>query len=344
MGKDRKRSAVLVGCGSISGAWLRTSTIKERINMVGFVDLRESAAKEKREQYGPADARVGTELAAVLKTCRPEVVFDCTVPEAHCATTLTALQHGCHVLGEKPMADTMANARRMLAAAKKAGRVYGVMQNRRYLPQIRALKRFLDSGALGKVHTVYSDFFIGAHFGGFRDEMKHVLLLDMAIHTFDAARFVTGADATNVYCHEWNPVSSWFAHGASADAIFEMTDGVTYAYRGSWCAEGCGTKWECSWRIIGEKGSLLWDGGDSFRCEVVAKREGFVYPVEKQEVPLHVPKSFKQGHDGCIEAFLNALDRGAEPETVCTDNIHSLAMVHGAVRSGESGRKIPIAK
>ena len=47
-----------------------------------------------------------------------------------------------------------------------------------------------------------SDFFLGVHFGGFRDKMQHVLLLDMAIHTFDAARFIIGQDAKDVY---------WFA-------------------------------------------------------------------------------------------------------------------------------------
>ena len=43
------------------------------------------------------------------------------------------------------------------------------------------------------------------HFGGFREEMDHVLLLDMAIHSFDALRCMTGLAASGVYCREWNP-------------------------------------------------------------------------------------------------------------------------------------------
>ena len=40
--------------------------------------------------------------------------------------------------------------------------------------------------------------------------MESPLLLDMAIHTFDQARFITGADALSVYCHEFNPAGSWY--------------------------------------------------------------------------------------------------------------------------------------
>jgi len=44
-------------------------------------------------------------------------------------------------------------------------------------------------------------------------------------------------------------------------AIFEMSNGVVFNYRGRWCAEGLNTPWECTWRAVGEKGTALWDGG-----------------------------------------------------------------------------------
>ena len=76
------------------------------------------------------------------------------------------------------------------------------------------------SGAIGDLVAVHSDFFIGAHFGGFRDVMDHVLILDMTIHSFDQVRFITGRNAERVYCHEWTPRHSWHKHGPSASAIF----------------------------------------------------------------------------------------------------------------------------
>jgi predicted dehydrogenase len=225
--------AVLAGCGSMSAAWLKAAREVEGLQIAGLVDLNEAAARKRAAEFELPEAVIGTELAAVLAQLQPDVVFDCTIPEAHVEVTLEALRHGCHVLGEKPLADSMENARRMVAAAEVAGKLYAVIQNRRYDRRIRRLKAFLESGAIGPLTTLHSDFFIGAHFGGFRDRMEHVLLLDMAIHTFDAARFLTGADPVSVYAKEWNPAGSWYDHDASAVAVFQMTDGLVYTYRGS---------------------------------------------------------------------------------------------------------------
>jgi len=336
----KKIKAVLVGCGGISNAWLGSENLKKNVEIAGLVDLRTEAAEAQKVKHGFASAVVGKDLDAVLRATRPDAVFDCTVPEVHCAVTLTALKHGCHVFGEKPMSDTMPDARRMAAAAMKAGKTYAVMQNRRYLRDIRALRRFLDAGGIGRLVAVHSDFFIGAHFGGFRDVMEHVLLLDMAIHSFDQARFITGEDAISVYSQEWTPRHSWYKHGPSAAAIFEMTNGVVYTYQGSWCAEGCPTTWECSWRIIGEKGTILWNGGSEFRCEIVAGEQGFIHPVKEKKVPVVCPKHLTGGHNSAIGEFIKAIRAGSAPETVCTDNIKSLAMVHGAVKSAGTARKV----
>jgi predicted dehydrogenase len=335
--------AVLVGCGGISRTWLDSIVEIPALELAGLVDLREEAAKTRAEEYGLQGALVGTDLAAVLDEARPDIVFDCTVPEAHVHVTLEALGRGCHVLGEKPLADTLANARRMVAAAEEAGRVYAVVQNRRYDPDIRRLRRFLESGQIGPVTTVHCDFFLGAHFGGFRDHMAHVLLVDMAIHTFDQARFLTGVDPVSVYCHEWNPPGSWYDHDASAIAIFEMGDGIVYSYRGSWCAEGLNTSWESEWRIIGERGSVTWNGEDAFQAQVVEETGGFRSKWRDVDVPSYTDVGKSGGHDGLIRDFVHCIRTNAVPETICTDNIKSLAMVCGAVESAESGKRVTIS-
>ena len=115
---------------------------------------------------------------------------------------------------------------------------------------------------------MHADFFLAPHFGGFREEMDHVLLLDMAIHGFDAMRAMTGLASTGVYCREWNPKHSWYRHGSSAAAIFDLENGAVFTYRGSWCADGLGTGWECEWRIVGAKGTLVWDGRDDIKAEI----------------------------------------------------------------------------
>lgn len=339
---EKNLRAILVGCGGISRVWLDAIRDIPDLKVVGLVDLNEESAREKAKAYDLLDVLVSTDLSATLERTRPDLVFDCTVPEAHVSVTLAALERGCHVLGEKPMADTLENARKMIAAARKAGKLYAVTQNYRYHPEVRRLKRFLESGEIGPITTVHSDFYIGAHFGGFRDRMKHVLLLDMAIHTFDAARLITGADPVSVYCQEWNPAGSWYDHGASAVAIFEMSDGIVYTYRGSWCAEGLNTTWASEWRVIGQRGSVIWNGGDSFRVEVVTQRGGFLSQTQEVDVPPYDGQSPVGGHAGLIREFAHAVRTGTAPETICTDNIKSLAMVLGAVESAERGERVEI--
>jgi predicted dehydrogenase len=325
----------------MAGAWLRAAK-EAGVELVGFVDLREEAARKRAQDSGALQPVIGTDLAAVLRETKPDMVFDCTIPEAHHRVTLTALEHGCHVLGEKPLADSMAHAREMVAAAQQAGKLYAVIQNRRYLPQIRRLRNFLDTGALGEITTLNCDFYLGVHFGGFRDKMRHVLLLDMAIHTFDAARYITGADAVAVYCKEWNPRGSWYDMDASAVAIFEMSNGLIYTYRGSWCAEGLNTSWECDWRIIGTRGSARWNGGDGFQAEVVTKTGGTRSELAPVDWPAHDPAGKVGGHIGLLREFVNCLRTGQTPETICSDNIKSLAMVFAAIESAETGHRVEV--
>ena len=328
-----KIRAILVGCGGISRTWLEAIHNIPQLELVGLVDLDLAAAERRASEFSLSEALLLTDLELALQKTDPDVVFDCTVPEAHVAVTLAALRHGCHVLGEKPLADTPEHAKSMVRAAQEAGKTYAVMQNRRFHPQIRRLVSFLRSGAIGAITTVHCDFFIGAHFGGFRDHMRHVLLLDMAIHTFDQARLITGSDPLAVYCHEWNPSGSWYDYDASAVAIFEMTGDIVYTYRGSWCAEGLNTSWESAWRIVGERGSVLWDGGDGFSAQVVAEGGSFI--SEMRDVPLPPSDEHAKvgGHAGLIQDFVDCIESGRTPETVAHDNIKSLAMVFGAIES-----------
>jgi predicted dehydrogenase len=334
--------ALLVGCGGISRAWLRALQDMPTVQIAGLVDIVEASALARAEEFGLQGALIETDLARALDALDPQVVFNCTIPEGHREVTLTALAHDCHVLGEKPLADSMARAREMVAAALAADKLFAVIQNRRYDANIRRFRHLVASGALGPLTTLNSDFYIGAHFGGFRDRMAHVLLLDMAIHTFDQARLISGADPVSVYCHEWNPPGSWYDHDASAVAVFEMSSGLVYTYRGSWCAEGLNTTWEADWRAVGVEGSALWDGAERFAAETVQARGGFRSELAPLAIPEHDPGPKVGGHAGVIREFVHCVQEGGVPETAAADNIQSLAMVFGAIESAERGEAVRI--
>jgi predicted dehydrogenase len=346
-----KLKFVLVGCGAMSGAWLKAAKEIPDLELVGLVDLREQAAQARATEFGFHTAQIGTDLAAMLEKTRANIVFDCSIPEAHHDNALIAFEHNAHVLGEKPLAHSVAHARAMVDAARAAKLTHAVVQNRRFDPNIRRVRRFLETDEIGPITTLNADFYIAAHFGGFRDVMKNVLLLDMAIHTFDAARLILKADPVGVYCLEWNPKGSWYAHGSSAMCMFEFSDGSVFNYRGSWCSEGFHTTWESDWRIVGTRGSLRWDGGSQPRASVVVPnqtgrshgdRPDFFSRHREFELPALHSEDAIGGHDGVIEDFVDAVRTRRTPETVSSDNIKSLAMVFAAIESAKLEQKVPV--
>lgn len=336
-------TAVLAGCGAMSTVWLEAIHKVEGLKLVGLVDIDGERAKACAAKFNLPDAVTGTSLKEVLGKTKPNIVFDVVVPQARRELVLDAFEHGCDVLTEKPLAASMDDAKAILKAAKAQGRIHAVVQNRRYLANIRRIRRFLDSNALGKPTSIHCDFFLAPHFGGFREEMDHVLLLDMAIHTFDAARYLVNATPQSVFCVEWEPTTSWYKNGSSAAALFKLEGGVVFNYRGSWCADGMKTSWESSWRIVCENGTLIWDGFDDLRAErATSKRDGIFAIPELIEIPPLQAEDRIGGHLGVITDFVEAVRSRKAPETAGHDNIKSLAMVFGAIESAKTGTLVTI--
>lgn len=338
--------AVLAGCGAMAKGWLKalseTPELRGRVEIAGLVDVNLAAAEALRVEFGLDGARTGIDLDEMLDRTGADLLFDVVVPASRRDVVMAGLRHGCHVLTEKPMAASLEQARELVAAAKSAGRVHAVVQNRRFVEGIRRIRATLESGVLGELTALHADFFVGAHFGGFREQMQNVLLLDMAIHTLDAARFMSGKDPLAVYCHETNPRGSWYRHGAAANAIFEFSDDVVFTYRGSWSAEGARTSWESAWRVIGTRGTLLWDGGETFEANAVSGETGFFRPLEAVSVPPPPDPADTHGHASVIAEFLDAIASGRPPETAGQDNIKSLAMVFAAIESARTRQRIAI--
>ena len=324
--------ALLVGAGGMGRAW--GTNLREESLLGGWCDVREGAAADAA---GDLDVPTGTDLSALIDRVAPDFVVDVTAPEAHHDVTLLALSRGLPVLGEKPMATSMAQARAMVEASERAGKLYMVSQSRRYDAGLVAYRRLIER--LGPLGILHADFALGAHFGGFRDAMAHVLLLDMAIHTFDAARFLSGADPVSVYAEEYNPAWSWYEKDACANCLFEMSNGLRFAYRGAWCAEGLSTSWDGDWRAVGPNGSAVWEKNGTPYAELVAGDEGFQRPVERVEESL---TPIDGGIKGSLKEFLRALETGETPQGECHDNLKSLAMVFAAVESARKGEKVRV--
>ena len=332
----KKYNIAVVGCGWASGVWIDYTKKRDDVAFKLLVDINIDAAKRQL-----LDKELDCEVAevldqAIIKKLGINLVFDTTIPDAHFNTVTTALNAGCDVFGEKPMSSSIESARKMVSLARQSGNTYAVMQNYRYNNGIRGYKELLSNDLIGNIGTLQAEFFLNPNFSGFRTEMDNPLILDMAIHSFDEARFLSGADAVSVYCQEYNPSWSHYKGNISAAAIFEMSNGAVFTYHGSWSAKGFGTSWNCSWRAIGEKGTALWSGG------LESQAEFFEGDQAVSVIPKYTWDQDLQSHDACLAAMFKALNEGRSPETSCIDNIKSMEMVFGAIQSARTGKKVLI--
>ena len=338
--------AVLCGCGAMAKGWLRalreTQELRDSIDLVGLVDLDRDAASALAVEFELGDIVIGTDLADTLRRCDADLLFDVVIPSARHAVAATGLRHGCHVLSEKPLSASLEDARDLVRLAAETGKLHAIVQNRRFIPGIRRLRRAVEDGLIGELTGVHCDFFLGPHFGGFREAMDNVLLLDMAVHTLDAARFVSGATPLSVYCIETNPAGSWYAHGASANAIYRLSGDAVLTYRGSWCAEGRPTSWEGRWRLVGSLGMITWDGESDFDVTVAGNEPGLLSGYVPLEMPPVPDEGEVHGHASVMTDFLRAVRNGTRPETASDDNIKSLSMVMGAIESARTGLPVDL--
>jgi len=330
---------VVVGAGGIFNAWA-PHIIREELELAAVVDIDPDGARRRLQASGIA-CEVSDDLARTLQRVAPSFVIDLTVPEAHADVTCAALEAGCHVLGEKPMASSMEAARRMVATAAKTGKLYMVSQSRRWLPQPMACAAALQAKLVGDLTVIDCDFRIGAHFAGFRAAMESPLVLDMAIHHFDLARMMSGCDPVAVYAHEFNPKGSWYRGNAAAVCVFEMTDNVVFTYRGNWCAEGFQTCWNGDWQFTCTQGGINYQQGQPAQAtRPLDQADRLTY--DRQEVPVPAVPVNPSEMGGALAEMLRFIRSGEPPQTECHDNIKSLAMVFAAMRSARAGQRVKV--
>jgi predicted dehydrogenase len=311
--------AVLAGAGALGPYWARELVESADTELVGWVDLDPSRVEASAAELG-VDVPGGDALEPMLREQQPDFVVNVTPPAAHHAVALAAFEHGAHVLTEKPLATSMAEAREMIAAADRAERLLMVSQNRRYMPELQAFRE--EVAALGPLSSLTCEFHRNhrhAH-AEFIYAFPQPLLLDMAIHLFDAARALTGADPLSVYCDSYSPPWSWYEGPAAAAAVFKMSADLRFSFVGNWAAPRDETSWTGWWRAIGEGGIATWDGEDT----------------EDRD-----PRRFL-GLRRALADFVAAVRTGGVPQGEAHDNVKSLAMCHAAVESAALGAPVSV--
>ena len=143
----------IIGCGGIAnGKHLRSISKIDFLEPVAFCDIIEERAIETAKKYGSADAKIYTDYKELLKDESIVAVHVCTPNRSHSFITIDALEAGKHVLYEKPMAKTYAEAKAMYEASLRTGKKLSIGYQSRWRDDALYLKQCCENGDLGEIY------------------------------------------------------------------------------------------------------------------------------------------------------------------------------------------------
>ncbi len=181
----------LIGCGGIAnGKHLPNLARVREVSLVAFCDIIIDRAQAAAAKYGVPGAKAYTSYKELLEKEKPDVVHVCTPNISHSEISIAAMESGCHVLCEKPMAINEAEAKAMLDTAKRTGKKLTIGYQNRFTPEAQYIKAECERGTLGEI------YFAKAHavrrravptWGVFLDESQQGggPLVDIGTHALD---------------------------------------------------------------------------------------------------------------------------------------------------------------
>lgn len=150
-GTPGKLRIAIVGAGYVARYHIAALHRLDFVEIVGICDLDEAAARTLAKTFG---IEFVTADLAGLGARQPDAIYVLTPPASHCALTLQALDMGCHVFVEKPMADSVAECDAMIAKARDKGLLLSVDHSDHFDPMIMQALALVKSGKVGDVLAV----------------------------------------------------------------------------------------------------------------------------------------------------------------------------------------------
>lgn len=313
----------------------RTERLARSVNAEGYFIGIESAARDER--------------VAALSLALPH--------HLHRQAAEIALAHGKHVLVEKPIATTLADADAMIAAGVKAGRILMVAEDMHFRPSVGFVARRIAMGDIGEpLHMVVRCGAVRRPEGwaADREKLGGGVFMDIGVHFVRAVRLLMG-EPDSVFASRPMQVNTRMTGEDSLSALFESRYG--------WQAHILAT-WSYPWGmgpdiiVAGEKGTFhLWPDKPYVEFYPAAPRTmtkliGYVRPYRLQEwlmrpglqrVRMRIPGPKESGYRAEFREFLSAIAVGREPVTPAGDGRRDLEIVLRAYDSLEAGARVGIA-
>jgi glucose-fructose oxidoreductase len=263
---DKPVGFAIVGLGKLSqGQLLPGLTKTKTAKLAGLVSGDPAKAARLADQYKlPASGIYNYQnFDRIIADPNIEVVYIVLPNNMHAEYTIRALKAGKHVLCEKPMATTIADAEAMIAAAKKADRKLMIAYRCHYEPNNLAAMRRIRSGGIGKVRTVITDMSRQSQLedpsDAWRLDMKMSgggALADMGVYGVNASRYLLNEEPIEV--------RAWASTDRSDPRFKTVEDLIAWEFRfpsGAIClgSTSFASNGGMGYQVAGDKGRLVAD-------------------------------------------------------------------------------------
>ena len=156
MAKNKKLQIAFIGGGMIANAHMSNFHDDRRTEIRGLAELNKTALKNTGAEYGIP--HLTTDYKALLKDPEIDAIVVCTPPGLHCKIGIDVLRAGKHLIMEKPLTRTPAEARRLLKEARKHPQLLATgcsCRHARLQPKYPFIKKLIDSGKIGEVYFIH---------------------------------------------------------------------------------------------------------------------------------------------------------------------------------------------
>lgn len=341
----RLRAAV-IGCGQIAKhLHVPDYAYCPEAELVAFCDLITSKAQALADRWAP-QAKVYKDWKKLLKEQKPDCVTVALPNYLHGPVTIAALEAGCNVLVEKPMATSSAEAQRMVDTAKRRKRLLMVNQSQRLFPPHRKAKEVLDSGILGKILHVTAMF---GHAGPEnwsptgkwffkKKEARFGAMADLGVHKADLIRYLTGKEVAEISAYYGRLEKKNTDIEDNFVSCLKFADGTVGTLCSSWTVKGM----EANYTIF------HCTNGTLRVCELPDKPlvAQLVNPSCEIVFPVPPPASNEQDSWGLdvSGSFVRAAMGKEKPYCTGEEGKRSLEVILAAEKAADTGRSVKLAK
>jgi predicted dehydrogenase len=192
----KKFRIAVIGCGGIAQTHIAALKSMPDVEIVAGVDIKQDRLDIMKDKHGVTDNY--TDWKKMLKNVQPDAVTVCTPNGVHAAPTIDALNAGCHVIVEKPMAMNPGECEKMIAAAKKNKKKLTIGFQYRYHPNSQFLKKAADAGEFGDIMFVKCQALRRRgipNWGVFGQKKLQGggPMIDIGVHVIEMAHYVMGS-------------------------------------------------------------------------------------------------------------------------------------------------------